>query len=174
VTSHPFTVRLKDASVTVRCHRLAAHEGVVRYALLSGDHEQLTAARDLMREKGLVSCDGQTYVGTYLPTIAQKRVGDAGQYSTWVIALRDQSSKYLWSGTSDELYLSLLENYTTPLLPEWMVHLADTLVMKRHLQGLGKIGACCGFHLDVTQDQLDEIVSAGLKTKRILIPKESV
>lgn len=172
MTGHPFTVTLKDVSVTVRCHALAAHGGIVVAATLSGDANALEQVWDLMRDGGLVSCNGQTYAGADLVVLARRQIL---HYRTAVLFLRDKSPLYLWGALlppeSTELYIALLRHFTTPILPEWMPWLTETLSLNGHLPEIGIFGTFA-YRLNITQARLDDLVSTGVRSGRITIPQE--
>lgn len=171
MTGYPFTVTLKEESVTVRCHALAARRGTVVAATLSGDVNALEEAWDLMRDGGLVSCNGKTYAGADIAARARRQIQP---YRTAVLFLRDNGPLYLWSRQrphTEELYITLLRHFTTPLLPEWMPWVARNLLQAGNLPEIGVFGMHA-HHLNLTQAQLDETISFGLRFGCITIPAE--
>lgn len=167
MTGKDFTVTLKDQSSKVRCYRLAAIDGAIKFALLSGSKAALMACQGLMADHGLVSCDSKTYQGAYLPTLTRKQIDS---YDTYVLALRDEDAHCIWTGES--LYLSLLALYTTPILPGWQEYLTEVMVARKMLRRMDGFGPLAWW-IDMKQSDLDALIASGLRTKRILIPTES-
>lgn len=61
-----------------------------------------------------------------------------------------------------------LESITTPLLPSWMPWLRAELQRREHLRPLHSF-QCAGAVLNLTTEALDEIVSEGLRRKKLRI-----
>jgi len=60
------------------------------------------------------------------------------------------------------------EAYTTPLLRSWLPWVQQTLLDREMLLPLRCFGCQCGW-LKATNDDLDEVVSEGLRTRKLVI-----
>lgn len=61
------------------------------------------------------------------------------------------------------------DRFTTPILREWMPHIQKQLMDRSLLRMCWQHRCQCAV-IDATSDQLDDIVSSGLKTRKIEIP----
>lgn len=170
MTGRTFTVTIKEQSASVKCYRLAAHDGVLKLALLAGSRDDVYAVHSLLVNKGMVSCDG-TYQGTSLPTVFTKRIAE---YDTYVTLLQDTDNRCVWSPKKLGTYSQLLALFTTPLLPEWTEYVQGKLWDYKKIVPMKGFGTNAAY-ITAEKIDLDDIVSQGLKQKRIQIPQmESV
>lgn len=91
-------------------------------------------------------------------------------YDLWHLVAVARSSTLLIRDTPDALW-SLLSGppFTTPMLRSWLPHIEPKLrVDERHLRKLRSFG-CDAAQLHITNEQLDEIVSDGVKSGRMKI-----
>jgi hypothetical protein len=60
--------------------------------------------------------------------------------------------------------------FTTPMLSEWMPHITGKLIEAKHLRECHCFRANCGVLDSIKEQDLDDIVSEGIKSGRIRIP----
>jgi len=163
------TARLKERKASCACYSLAASDGVVRGLVLAGEpRDGIMDVIQLARDGAIVACGDRAYRGGFMGVAHSQYLVP---YQTRVIVLRNQSSEFLWSDTDADLYHALCIRYSTPLLPDW------TPYLRHRLEAASRLRKMDGFnhnasYLDLKQDDLDQFVAEGLRTKRITIPTE--
>jgi hypothetical protein len=92
-------------------------------------------------------------------------------YGTWHCVLAARRDGFLPCISDAALWAALTSNrFTTPLLRDWMPWVRQTLVARRLLKDCDCAGCTAGL-LSATSEDLDAVVSAGLKQGQLTIPK---
>lgn len=92
-------------------------------------------------------------------------------YDTWHLVAVSQEPKFLLHESDDALWQLLRsDKFTTPLLRSWVPELRKMLKERSWLKRLDFFGPCTPAYVGISDQQLDELVSQGLRFGRLKIP----
>lgn len=92
-------------------------------------------------------------------------------YDTWHLVAVSQEPRFLLHESDDALWQLLRsDQFTTPLLQSWAPELRKMLKERSWLKRLDHFGPCQPAYLNAQDEQLDELVSQGLRQRRFTIP----
>lgn len=109
-----------------------------------------------------------SYGLTYDSTGYERYIGKVAQH-TWQMFLVSRVPGFMPVMNKAALWRRLIsEQFTTPLLKAWLPWIEQELIRRELLVPLSCFNCACGL-LSATNDDLDEVISDGLKGKELVI-----